>query len=67
MTDVQVRRDHKSRLFPKIFEKRQSLLNLYNAVNGSSYADPEELVVNTIDDIIYMGMKNDLSFLSALH
>lgn len=63
MADVQVRRDHKSRLFPMIFEDKQSLLELYNAVNGSDYTEPEELTVNTIDDIIYMGMKNDLSFL----
>lgn len=63
MADVQVRRDHKSRRFPMIFEDKQSLLELYNAVNGSDYTEPEELTVNTIDDIIYMGMKNDLSFL----
>lgn len=63
MADVQVRRDHKSRLFPKIFEDKQSLLELYNAVNGSDYGNPEDLIVSTIDDILYMGMKNDLSFL----
>ncbi|MBQ6969110.1 MAG: hypothetical protein IJP85_02150, partial [Synergistaceae bacterium] len=38
-------------------------MSLYNALNGSSYTDPEELEFNTIDDVIYMGMKNDVSFL----
>ena len=38
-------------------------MSLYNALNGSSYTDPEELEFNTIDDVIYMGMNNDVSFL----
>ncbi|MBQ6919035.1 MAG: hypothetical protein IJQ74_01775 [Synergistaceae bacterium] len=38
-------------------------MSLYNALNGSSYTDPDELEFNTIDDVIYMGMKNDVSFL----
>lgn len=61
--DVLVRHDHKSRLFMKLFEDKQSLLELYNAVNESEYTDPEALTVNTIDDVIYMGMRNDVSFL----
>ena len=46
-----------------IFSERRDLLNLYNAINGSDYKDPEELQINTISDAIYMGMKNDVSFL----
>ena len=37
-------------------------LSLYNAVNGSDYADPELIANNTMDDVLYMGMKNDVSF-----
>ena len=57
---------HKDRLFKFIFgnpEHKEWTLSLYNALNGSSYTDPEELEFNTIDDVIYMGMKNDVSFL----
>ena len=35
------------------------------SVNGTQYADPELLEVNTLENAIYVGMKNDLSFLIA--
>jgi hypothetical protein len=38
-------------------------MSLYNALNNTSYDNLEELEITTIDDCIYMGMKNDLSFL----
>ena len=58
----------KDRLFRFIFgraENREWTLSLYNAVNGSSYTDPEAIQVTTIEDAVYMSMKNDLSFLIA--
>ena len=36
---------------------------MYNAVNGSSYENPDDIQLTTMDDVIYMGMKNDVSFL----
>ena len=59
---------HKDRLFRKIFgseEYRENTLALYNALNNSSYDNPDDLELKTIDDVIYIGMKNDLSFLIA--
>lgn len=59
-----VNRKYKDRLFRKIFgyEKyKPNLLDLYNALNNTNYDNPEELEINTIDDVIYMGMKNDVS------
>ena len=38
-------------------------LSLYNAVSRASYAEPEDIQITTIDDVIYMGMKNDVSFI----
>ena len=32
-------------------------------MNGTSYSDPSQLEVNTLEHAIYIGMKNDLSFL----
>lgn len=63
MAKSNVRHDHKSRLFVMVFSEKKELLNLYNAVNGSNYTNPDDLYINTIDDIIYMGMKNDVSFM----
>lgn len=39
------------------------MLSLYNAVNGTAYSDAGGLEITTISDSVYMGMKNDVSFL----
>ena len=59
-------REFKSRLFGFIFgngEHKEWTLALYNAIHGSSYTDPDDITINTIEDAVYMGMKNDLSIL----
>lgn len=62
--DYIINRQHKDRLFRFIFgESRENALSLYNALNGSDYTNAEDLEYTTIGDAIYMGMKNDLSFL----
>lgn len=58
---------HKDRLFRFIFNHKSELLSLYNAVNDSDYSDENDLTIYTIEDFIYMGMKNDLSFLIDCH
>ena len=42
---------------------KEWILSLYNAVNGSAYTNPDDIKLNTIDNVVYMGMKNDVSFL----
>ena len=39
------RRDYKDSVFRMLFRDRTNLLSLYNAVNQTSYTDPEELAV----------------------
>ena len=46
-----------------VFQKKEDLLSLYNALNGSSYTDPDELEVNTLGNVLYLTRKNDISFL----
>ncbi len=46
-----------------IFGNRKAALKLYNAINHSNYQNPEDLEITTIEGAIYMGVKNDLSFL----
>jgi predicted transposase/invertase (TIGR01784 family) len=60
---VTVNRTFKSTLFIMLFEDRKNLLELYNAITGKHYADPELLEINTLENAIYMSMKNDVSFL----
>lgn len=56
-------RTYKARLFEMIFRQKEELLELYNALNGTSYDDPEQLEINTLENAIYMSMHNDLSFI----
>ena len=46
-----------------LFRNRKELLELYNALNDSSYSDPEDLEIRTLEDAVYMKFKNDVSFL----
>ena len=41
--EIRVARNHKDRLFRMIFREKKELLSLYNAVNGTSYTNAEEL------------------------
>ena len=46
-----------------LWEDKAELLSLYNAVNGTNYTNTDDLTINTLRNAIYMGMKNDVSFL----
>lgn len=50
-------------MFRFLFQNKKDLLELYNAVNGSDYTDPEALEIITLEDVLFMKMKNDLSFM----
>lgn len=59
-------REYKDRLFKFIFGSAQNkewTLSLYNAVNGSAYTDVECIRFTTIEDALFISMKNDVSFL----
>ena len=56
-------RMYKDRLFKFVFNDKEKLLSLYNALNHSDYKDADALEINTLEDFIYMGMKNDISFI----
>ena len=57
------RRNYKDRLFIRLFHDKKALLELYNALNGTHYTNPDDLEITTIDDVVYLGMKNDCSFI----
>lgn len=63
MQEIQVNRQYKDRLFKLVFNNKEDLLQLYNAINDTSYDNPEDIEVNTLEDAVYMRMKNDISFL----
>ena len=63
LAELAVNQNYKDGLFLMIFRNKQSLLSLYNAVRGSNYTNPDDLTVTTIENVLYMGMKNDVSFI----
>ena len=60
---IQIRRNYKDTLFREIFKEKKALLSLYNAVNDSNYTDLEEFQITTLENAIYMNIKNDVSFI----
>lgn len=49
-----------------IFEdssNKRNILSLYNALYDTNYTDEDEVKITTIEDAIYIKMKNDVSFL----
>ena len=61
-----INKEYKDRLFNFIFGSEGNkawTLSLYNAVNGTDYTDPAIIQINTIKQILYLGMHNDFSFL----
>lgn len=63
MKIAKVNRQYKDRLFRLVFKEKVALLELYNALNGSAYTDPEALTITTLENVLYMTMKNDASFI----
>lgn len=57
-----VNQKHKDRLFRFVFQDKKYLLSLYNAINKTDYQNPEDLTITTLEDAVFLGMKNDLSF-----
>ena len=60
---LQTKRTYKDSVFRMLYSRKEELLSLYNALNGTDYQDPEQLEVTTLENAIYMNMKNDVSFL----
>ena len=64
--NVTVNHEYKDRLFNFIFgrdENREWTLSLYNAINDSHYTDASLLEFNTLEDVLYIKMRNDTSFI----
>ena len=57
-------------IFPTTFlfgreENKEWTLSLYNAVNHSHYDEPAAISFNTMENVLYLGMHNDVSFIMA--
>ena len=61
--ETKVQRNYKDTVSRMLFRKPENALSLYNALNGTSYTDASQITFNMLDNAIYMGMQNDVSFL----
>ena len=59
---LKMQRNYKDTVFRKLFSDKESLLSLYNAVAKKDYKSYDNLTIVTLDNVIYMGMKNDIAF-----
>lgn len=55
-------REYKDRVFRMLFKEKTKALELYNAMNGTEYTNTDDLVITTLENALYLGMKNDVSF-----
>ncbi len=46
-----------------LFKTKKELLSLFNAVNSTNYESEDELEIVTLENAVYMSMKNDVSCL----
>ena len=60
---MNTQKNYKDTVYRMIFKEADAALSLYNGLNGTAYTDESMLEFNTLENAIYMGMKNDLSFL----
>lgn len=58
---------YKDTVFRMLFRDRERLLELYNAISDSHYTDSALLELVTLENAVYMNVKNDLAFLIDFH
>lgn len=58
-------REYKDRVFRMLMKEPAVALEIYNAMNDTAYDDPDALQITTLENAIYMAMKNDASFILA--
>ncbi len=61
-----INRNYKDTIFRRLFNDREKLLSLYNAVAQKHYQDAALLEIVTLDNVIYMKTKNDVAFVIDL-
>ena len=61
--EVLVNNSYKDNIFRMLFRNKKELLSLYNAFNGTNYDNYEDIEINTLENSLYLGYRNDVSFI----
>jgi hypothetical protein len=60
---MEANREHKDSVFTRYFQEKSRLIELYNAITNANYPADADIQINTLEDILFMGRRNDISFL----
>ncbi len=55
--------NHKDGIFRRLFNDKEKLLELYNAISGTHYPKGTKIEIVTLDNVIFGDRKNDLAFI----
>ena len=55
-------RQYKSSVFISLFGEKETLLELYNAIQETNYDKNTEIQITTLENVLYMEQMNDISF-----
>ena len=59
---MKANKQYKDGLFRSLFNSKDKLLELYNAIEGTSYQDESLIDINTLEEALFAVRKNDISF-----
>ena len=59
---MEANREYKDTLFSKLFSKPYNLIELYNAIANTDYSKDTKVEINTLEDVFFKDLKNDVSF-----
>ena len=63
MHEKKVNRKYKDRLFRILFSEKEEAIKLFNAINGTEYDCVDDVIVNTLEQGLFIEGENDLSFI----
>ncbi|MCL2101656.1 MAG: Rpn family recombination-promoting nuclease/putative transposase, partial [Fibromonadales bacterium] len=55
-------RCYKDSVFTKLFSDKGKLLELYNAIENTSYGEDTDIQITTLENVLFMGQANDIAF-----
>ena len=55
-------KQYKSTLFSTIFSDKVNALEMYNALNGTDYDNPDEITITTLKNVVFINRYNDVSY-----
>ena len=64
MANVNGNKEYKSDVFSMLLQDKRRALEVYNAINGTAYDDPEQVEITTLEDRSFsLTVRNDASFI----